>query len=245
MRCIERPTNRRFRQRSSHGEAQHEWPARCYAARSCVSPRLRSVGCTSRCRTRPSSRRSRASVLSTDSPAASGTCAVSYSSEPPESGAACGRPGVSTRDCNADASHCIFRHVACCDANGHLFAFVADGGAHRPVHHGVACDASGIEFAKLNETDKLLYEKIQSPESESATWPPFHTREVADVGEMRQCRSPASPRADVSRGMLSPDADVSSVAAWFAALTAHQPLFLIFGAGRPDAAARASRARPS
>ena len=109
-----------------------------------------------------------------------------------------GRSVFSTRECNADASHCIFRHVACCDANGHLFAFVADGGAHRPVHHGVACDASGMspivgtryhksgqdydlcaaEFTKLNETDKPLYEKIQSPESESASWPPFHTREV-------------------------------------------------------------------
>ena len=78
------------------------------------------------------------------------------------------------------------------------------------MHHGVACDASGMspivgtryhksgqdydlceaEFAKLSETDKPLYEKIQSPESESASWPPFHTREV---GEMRHCRSPASP----------------------------------------------------
>ena len=39
-------------------------------------------------------------------------------------------------------------------------------------------DLCEAEFTKLSEADKSMYEKIQSPESESASWPPFHTREV-------------------------------------------------------------------
>jgi hypothetical protein len=47
-----------------------------------------------------------------------------------------GQAVFSTRECNADASHCVFRHVACCDASGSVLVFSADGGSEAAESSG-------------------------------------------------------------------------------------------------------------